>query len=109
VLSTAGIDGPAVERVSMIFVKLMFLPMMLKILERCPRPLTLAIFYSLGLLTNGLIFDMAFGGNWLHSVILPFAQALLEAWAYFYLLTQTEGTGSYWGVLVVGGILLLIF
>lgn len=93
----------------MIFVKIMFLPMMLKLLDRVQRPFWLALIYALGLLTNGLIFDGALGGHWLQTVLVPFGQALIEAWAFFWLLLQVDGTGAYWAVLITGVFALLWF
>jgi len=97
------------EAARMILVKMMFLPMMLKVLDRTHRPLTCALIYAFGLLTNGLIFDLALGGNWLHSAVIPFAQALAESAIFFYLLLQVDGTAFYWLVLGLGSLLLLIF
>jgi hypothetical protein len=93
----------------MIFVKMMFLPMLLKVLDKTQRPFTCAFIYALGLFTNGMIFDVALSGGWIHNALLPFAQALVESAIYFYLLAQLDGSAYYWLVLAVGGLLLMIY
>lgn len=81
---------------------MLFLPMMIKVADRTRRPLLCAVLYAAILLTNSLIFDVAFGTSpWKAAGAL--AVAFAGSWLYFFLLRELEGTGMlYWAVFVLG-------
>lgn len=91
----------------MFLLKLMLLPMLIKVLDRTGRPLVCASFYALGILTNGLIFDLAFGAP-PATIAVAFALALAASSAFFVLLHVFDSTPWYWAVLT-GGILGLLW
>ena len=88
-------------------IKLMFLPMMLKVLTKTHRPYVCALLYTLLIITNGLIFDVAFGGTW-QSAALEAGKALGGSALYFRLLEELDGAdAAYFGVLGLGFIALV--
>lgn len=92
---------------AMFFLKLCFLPMMLKVLSKTQRPFLCATFYFLCMLTNGLMFDLAFGASW-QSVAISGAVAYGESALYFWLLNEFDGADNiYWPIWVVGFLAIL--
>ncbi len=89
--------------------KLCLVPVFLKAMNKGGKPIWCSVIYTLALLTNGVMFDMALGKGWLHES-LELALQFGLATAYFYLLKDLEGSGApYWGVLIVGlGLLLFL-
>jgi len=83
-----------------ILLKLMLIPMLLKVLERTNKPLLCGLFYALAILTNGLIFDLAFGRAWT-AVALDFVIALGASSVFFVLVSILDG-GLYWLALAAG-------
>lgn len=89
--------------------KMIFLPMVLKVLDRSRRPLLCAVLYSALILTNVLLFDIAFGAH-PGKISLALAIAFFGSLAYFKLVLELEGTGMlYWAVFAVGLGLLVYF
>ena len=92
----------------MILLKLVLIPMLLKVLEKSGRPFVCSTLYALVLLTNGLIFDLAFGAS-VASVFLAFVAAYAASSLYFYLLHHLDGSGMpYWAVLSLGAVGLMM-
>jgi hypothetical protein len=91
------------------FLKIMFLPMMIKVLSKTRRPFVCALLYTLLIFTNGLMFDLAFGGTWRH-VGIECAKAFGATALYFWLLNELEGAdGPYWLVFALGLLGILFF
>ena len=92
----------------MILLKLVLIPMLLKVLDRTGKPLLCSSLYALALLTNGLIFDLALGAPW-GAVLLAFGVAFASSSAYFFVLHLLDGTGGlYWAALALGTLALLM-
>lgn len=80
--------------------------MLIKALLATRNPTLCAALYGAALFTNGLIFDMALGAEWL-PVAGRLALSTVSAFIFFWLLLRAEDTGPpYWGVLMVGVALL---
>ncbi len=89
--------------------KMLFLPMMLKVLDKSRRSVLCAVLYAAIILTNCLIFDLAFGAN-PGKLAVSLAVAFFGSLLYFKALLELEGTGMlYWGVFVLGIALLVRF
>lgn len=92
----------------MLLLKLSFLPMMIKVLSKTRRPFLCAFLYLMLIVTNGLIFDVAFGTSW-QRVSIEAAKAFGSSALYFWLLNEFESTdGIYYPVLGVGLIAMLL-
>lgn len=87
---------------AMMFLKMMVLPMLIKVLSKTGRPFLCSTFYVLIIITNGLIFDLALGASW-GSVALQVAIAAVLSSLYFWLLHEFEGADAiYWTVFALG-------
>lgn len=88
-------------------VKLMCLPMMIKVLSKTHRPVVCALLYLGLIITNDLMFEAAFGATW-QSMAIEAGKAFGGSALYFWLLNEFEGAdGPYYGVLAVGFLVLL--
>lgn len=92
----------------MMMVKLMFLPMMIKVLSKTHRPFVCAFLYLGLVITNDLMFEAAFGATW-QAMALESGKAFGGSALYFWLLNELEGSdGPYYGVLALGLLVLLL-
>ncbi len=93
----------------MILLKLILIPMMIKVLLATRKPLLCALLYGAALFTNGLVFDLAFSGDWL-LVTGKLALSTALAYGFFWLLKAFEDAGAlYWGIVALGTALLIAF
>lgn len=91
----------------MILVKIAYLPMLVKVLQKTGRPFFCAFMWALLILVNGFMFDLAFGSTVL-TVSVDCIVELLAAMAFFWLLNAFDGDDvKYWTILVVAGLALL--
>lgn len=89
-------------------VRLMCLPMMIKVLSKTHRPFVCALLYLGLIITNDLMFEAAFGATW-QAVAIEAGKAFGGSALYFWLLNELEGAdGLYYGVLALGGLGLLL-
>lgn len=83
--------------------------MLIKTLLATRKPLLCAGLYGAALFTNGLMFDLAFGGTW-GGVLYQLVGATGLSFAFFWLLRELESSGApYWTVLILGSGCLLFF
>ncbi len=76
--------------------------MLIKALLGTRSPGLCALIYGAALFTNGLIFDLALGGDWV-QVAGSLSLSTTACYAYFWLLLKTEDMGAlYWLTLSLG-------
>ncbi|MCA9796763.1 MAG: hypothetical protein KC910_33365 [Candidatus Eremiobacteraeota bacterium] len=92
----------------MLLLKLFLIPMLIKVLIQTGKPKVCAALYGACLFTNGLIFDVAFTGEWGRVLVILVGATGLSL-LFFWLLNELESTGwPYWLTLVVGSAALLV-
>lgn len=92
----------------MFFLKLCFLPMMVKVLSKTHRPFFCAFLYLLLIFSNGLMFDLALGGTWRY-VGIECAKGFAMSALFFWALEEFDGTDAiYWSVLILGMLAMLM-
>lgn len=82
--------------------------MLIKALLGTRSPGLCALIYGAALFTNGLIFDLAFGGDWAR-VLGSLALTTVACYAFFWLLLKTEDMGPFYWITLVVGIALMGF
>ena len=87
--------------------KMIVLPMLLKMLDATRKPLLVASFYAAILLTNNLIFDLV-SSTW-QAVALKLVGAWVLSAVVFYALHIFDSTSLYWPTLIGGFLALLVF
>ena len=92
---------------SVIFLKMVLVPMLIKAALASRQPGFCALLYGAALFTNALMFDVAFSGNWV-PVVKYLSFITLLAYGVFFALLKSEDYGPfYWATLFVGSALLL--